>query len=513
MYSISDQEVHLYGSIYARSKRMRAHHNIENKQENQPGVVPPMYGQETKQGEAVPQWQPPPPPFPRPPNRLWLTVILVTVVVVLLAAVSVGIIALVRSGQQRLAAGTPTPIPATTPHPTPTTLPTRQWMQVLAGYHVTEILAAPSDPTVLYACAIAPGVPIENQSVQTILRSADSGATWQNIGKRAQMSRSCELAVNPTDSYEIYVATSSNPPTEQAVSSYILEHTSNGGDSWEAIHPTVNVPGLNVTLPWQGTHLRFAGNRLYSVQALPLSSAPTSQGLRGWHPTALARLLTSKDGGHTWQILDTQLAATGRWAEAYVVNLAYPALFYELTYVPTEPGTAFPSFELSRSVDGGRTWQLVEQHLPWLAPLLPATILTSSENPNVMYLTNTRCPVAQAFRADNWFPTRPSAGSPFSMCTSRDAGKTWKTLQAPGPLAQVMSGGVVDQQGRLYTQATTSGLVEIWCYDPVADMWSQVAQAPRAGNVLAETPTGTAGTTALWLMSTSDQKALYRYII
>ena len=252
--------------------------------------------------------------------------VLVSVVIVLLVAVSVGVVALVQSDQQHVTAGTPTPILTATPRPTatpistatpqptptPTTLPTRQWMQVLTGYHVTEILAAPSHPTVLYACAIAPGVPVEYQSVQTVLSSADSGTTWQDIGKRAQMSRGCELAINPTDSYEIYVATSSNPSADQAVPSYILEHTSNGGKSWETIHPTVNVPGLNTPLPWQGTQLRFAGNRLYSVQLLPLSSAPMPQGTHGWHPSALGRLLTSTDGGHTWQVLDTQLAAD--WA-------------------------------------------------------------------------------------------------------------------------------------------------------------------------------------------------------
>lgn len=59
----------------------------------------------------------------------------------------------------------------------------------------------------------------EYRSVQTVLRSVDFGATWQDTGKRAQMSRDCELTINPTDSCETYVATSSNPPTNQAVPS------------------------------------------------------------------------------------------------------------------------------------------------------------------------------------------------------------------------------------------------------------------------------------------------------
>lgn len=490
---------------------MSTHRNIERELEKRPDAAPPMHGQETKRGEAIPQWQPPAPSSQQRSNRYRVTVVLVAVAIVLFAAMSVGV-ALVQSGQRHVPAQKPAPILTATAQPAPssTTTSTGQWLQVLTGYHVTEILAAPGHSTVLYACAIAPQVPVEYQSVQTVLRSADSGLTWQDIGKRAQMSRGCEIAINPTESNNVYVATSSNPPASQAVPSYILEHTSNGGGSWETIHPTVNVPGLNAPLPWQGTQLSFAGNRLYSREALPLSSTSTPQGPQRWRPAALARLLTSTDGGHSWQILDTQLAASGQSAHAYAINPTSPALFYELAYVPTEPGTAFPSFELSRSVDGGQTWQPVLQDLPWLAPLSPATILIGSTNPDVMYLSNTRCPPAQTFRVDGQVPVQPLAGSSLSMCMSRDAGKSWKTLQAPG---LVMGGGVIDQQGYLYTQAITSDSAEIWRYAPLADTWGELTQAPRTGEILAGTPSGAKGLTALWLMSTSGQAALYRFIV
>ena len=78
------------------------------------------------------------------------------------------------------------------------------------------------------------------------------------------MSRGCELVSNPNGSGEVFVATDANLPTGTAVSSNVLEQTTNGGESWETIHPTVEVPGLNTTLAWQGTQLSFAGNRLYS---------------------------------------------------------------------------------------------------------------------------------------------------------------------------------------------------------------------------------------------------------
>ncbi len=199
-------------------------------------------------------------------------------------------------------------------------------------------------------------------------------------------------------------------------------------------------------------------------------------------------------------------------AEAYALNPAHPLIFYELAYVPVEPGTGFPLLELYQSTDGGQTWQSVLQHLPWLAPLSPVSILTGSETPDLVYLTNTRCPAAQAFHASGGPLALPLAGSPFSMCMSSDGGKNWRTLSAPSQFAQTMGGGVVDQKGRLYAQVATSGSVEVWRYDP-AETWSKGVQAPRGGNVLAGTPAGANGTTVIWFMTTSGQTALFRYVI
>jgi hypothetical protein len=214
-------------------------------------------------------------------------------------------------------------------------------------------------------------------------------------------------------------------------------------------------------------------------------------------------------------VLDTQIAAAGQWAEAYAVNPANPAIFYELAFVPLSPGTGFPSLELSTSVDSGKTWQSVLKGLPERSPMgsIPVEILIGSENPNVIYLTNTRFPAAQAYTTGGGPLLRPLAGSPFSLCMSSDAGKSWRTLSAPSQFASTMAGGVVDQQGRLYTRATTSGSMEIWRYNPATDTWSKVTQVPRDGTVIAGTPTGANGNTTLWFMSTSGQAVLSRYVI
>ncbi len=67
----------------------------------------------------------------------------------------------------------------------------------------------------------------------TVLRSADFDAHWQDIGTRAQMGKeNCALAINPTDSFEIYVVTSSN----LAAGSPVLKHASDGGNTYVGDH-------------------------------------------------------------------------------------------------------------------------------------------------------------------------------------------------------------------------------------------------------------------------------------
>jgi hypothetical protein len=120
---------------------------------------------------------------------------------------------------------------------------------------------------------------------------------------------------------------------------------------------------------------------------------------------------------------------------------------------------------------------------------------------------------SQAFHARGGPLVQPLAGSPFSLCLSSDEGRSWRTITPPGQFAYTMGGGVVDRQGRLYAQATVPGSVEIWRYDPATATWSKVTQAPSEGHVLAGTSTGADGTSVLWLMRTTGQAVLYRYVI
>ncbi len=465
---------------------------------------------------------------PGPGRNRWLIASFIILLVVLLLIISTGIVLFVLREQHPITQITPTPNPTVTTQPSATTQPTAtpetptptpppvtgQWINVLNGYKITSMAAAPSNSNVLYACAVPPGLSSDLAGVQTVLRSIDFGNHWQDIGKGAQMSRGCELTINSSDSYEIYVATSSNPATDQNVPSYILKHTSNGGDSWETYQPTVHGPGLQIILKWRGEHLYTTGSRLFSLQALPIPPMPTPIGHQGPLPTTWTRLLMSTDGGHTWGMLDTQLSRTWQSAQTYTVSPVDTNIIYEIVGLPAAiPGTSSSlAVELYKSTDGGTTWQPSLKQIP--VSVASPDVLIGSEKPDLIYLTNTRCPASQAFHADGGPLIQQLAGGGFNLCMSSDGGTNWRTITAPTQLAATMGGGLVDLQGRFYAYATpTSGsAMEIWRYNPINSSWSKLTALPAEGSLQAVTPTGTNGNVALWFMGNAPGNLiLYRY--
>ncbi len=399
-------------------------------------------------------------------------------------------------------------------------------MQVLTGYNVLSLAAAPSHPNVLYACASPAGA---TSTGTTVLRSADFGNHWQDIGVRAQMGKgSCELAINPTDSFEIYVVTSSN----LAAGSSVLKHTSDGGDTWETISPTVHGSGLNSPPPWHqprfGAELSFVGNRLYSLLSLPIPPMPTPQGYQGPSPTSWERLAMSTDGGHTWGVLDSQFERTWQSVWTYAVDPANPNILYEMVGSPgVSPEDQTSSLVvLYKSTDGGATWQ----------PLLNGQAVTTNytplylarNNPTVLYFL-AQCPSSQALQPrGGGFLAVPHAGGLFGLCMSTDGGATWRTIAAPSGLETRMQGGFIDPVGRFYTfvpvQVSASAdpssqenwFQEFWRYDTASRTWSKITQGPRGGVPLAVTPTDANGGIAVWVVRSATgtgQPVLYRYVI
>jgi len=492
--------------------------------EQQPVLIDAQHNGIEQQVQPRQTIQQPPTPPQRPKRNRWLLTTLIILLVALLLVVSFGIVTLLL--QKPHPVPTPTPNPTTTTQPSATTQPTatpstptpspitEQWIGVLNGYKITSLAAAPSNSNVLYACAVPPGLSPDLAGVETVLRSTDLGNHWQDIGSRANMSRGCELAINPTDSYEVYVATSSNPATNPKVSSYVLKHTSNGGDSWETFQPTVHGPGLQILLNWQGRHLYAAGNRLFSLQVLPIPPMPTPVGHQGPLPTTWTRLLMSTDGGHTWGMLDTQLSKTYQSVWTYAVNPLDTNIMYEIVGPPNFLPGQFPKGEFYKSTDGGISWTLQPSLTQITGFIIMPEILIGSEKPEMVYLTNTPCTSSQAFQTGTGALFQQRAGGGFSLCMSSNGGTNWRNIPAPSNLALSMGGGPVDPQGRFYNNATTTpnSAAEIWRYDPTTNAWSKMAALPASGSLQAVTSIGTNGSIAMWFLATTQGKyELYRY--
>ncbi len=193
--------------------------------------------------------------------------------------------------------------------------PAGQWKAVQQGYLFLSIRSAASNPSVPYACATKSAA-VSNQGnsgAVTILRSSDSGDTWQNIGANLLQGSACQLAVNPANSEDIYVFSGGN--TSQAPA--VLHHSSDGGKTWQAIQPSLTAPSIPTTQRLYLQQLEFAGNSLLaidlSIRPLPIASPPGV-------PLALSRLVRSADGGHTWTIIDNQFSAQGLAAQSYAVD-------------------------------------------------------------------------------------------------------------------------------------------------------------------------------------------------
>ncbi len=360
----------------------------------------------------------------RPRGRGWLAGFGAVVVVALVIGLSVFVFA-----QARQHGGTQT---GSTP-------PSGQWQLVLKGYGITSLVAVNSDPAELYACATvepngdgqgAPG-PL------ALLHSTDFGAHWQDVGKTAALSGSCQVTVNAANSNEVYVVTAEG----NGQSSDVLKHSTDGGQTWQTISPVLHSPSGNDTMPWYVQELRLAGNRLYALQWTQLGNVPYAH-----QPPygILSRVVTSTDGGHNWTVFDGQLSSTHLGTFDYVVDPANSNTVYELLGLPWLPpivktagasdvrASAIGSDEkLYKTTDGGATWHMLLDNLPFRSQVQIAI-----DQPNIIYAGGMMGPLPLAGQPniEPQQPVVPGAAGSFQLHISSDGGATWRDIAPPAGL-------------------------------------------------------------------------------
>lgn len=397
-----------------------------------------------------------------------------------------------------------------------------KWVEVLNGYNVASLIAAPNNSLVIYACASHEGY--------TLLRSTDGGTHWQESGKNIGILGSCQFAINPVDSNDLYIVSRSETPPNKSIFSEVLKHSTNGGQTWTTIVPKLSVPGLSSPIEWNVQRLTMQGKHLFGLQPIPLGTLQRQPG--GILPVhfALSRLITSADGGQTWTVLDERFQSAALEVRDYAVDPSNANTLYELVgrllsgtvpggsqLAPTSAPFVAPSGpdgDLYKSTDAGAHWQLVLKDLPpgsevQLAPGQSATL----------YAGGTVLPLpAGANRSGSSFQgsSLSSLGDigSFHLHRSSDGGATWQEIPSL-PAGTFVQTWFVGSGGEVFGLSDGSARKHIIrSYDPASKTWSGINPPQPSGSLLAVTTSKVASGVALWFQtSIGGQVVLYRYIM
>jgi hypothetical protein len=424
-------------------------------------------------------------------NR-WVLAIAIISIATLLVGISIAASALSRNHHSSQAAPPP-----------------GHWVQVLNGFSVDAPVAAPSDRAVLYACAShrTLGTPTSTRvpvAIYTVLRSNDFGTHWQNVGEKLNLVVLCNIAIDPRDANNLYVAGESTnfpPPDGQRMG--VLMHSTDGGESWSVIHPMLKRAGEASAEPWYAEEVKLAGNSFFGL------TFQTGDGLA-----------SSADGGRNWNVPQGHFSNPQQGIYSYAVDPAHPGTIYELVDNFWSAAPSLNSVELYKTSDGGTTWQRLRNDVP-----LGNQVYLASDKPQIVYMIGALGPLHLSTSG----PPRahPQQRIGFNLQVSTDAGTSWRDVLIPEQLSEAEHWAVAPD-GRVYAydgECTSESSVQpaatpgVHCtsalesYDPLTNKWTQLPSPPAQGIFLGATPTGPASATAVWFMGrTNEEVTLYRYV-
>ena len=340
--------------------------------------------------------------------RIWAgfgVIVLVAVIIYLRASLSAWFSSPQPSPTAVIAVFTPSEAPITTPAPTITASPvpiSLYWKRISQGLSFTReniggIVFDPRDPDVMYA---------------GIYKSIDGGITWrpshQGLGRAMVIS----LAMDPHDSRVLYAGTMFSGPYR----------TTDGGNSWHPIHegmdPSERAKSMVIVDPHERNHLYSPGRSILyesfnqgdSWSRIEWSGCPEGMSFGTVHPQEPQKLFSigwcgdqngvyiSEDGGRSWNFSMLEegmvvepfslfrISLTGEILYAAARSEEYGSQLYVshdggLSWMRTDLNDTCTSLvihpeheniaycitgsegKLVRTIDGGLTWQVVNQEM------------------------------------------------------------------------------------------------------------------------------------------------------
>ncbi len=405
------------------------------------------------------------------------------------------------TGSSTTATPTIPPTPAATPQPD-------------LSYRLPVI--APSNPQIVYRMMLASG-----SAVQLVLqRSADGGASWHNFALPAQSNGpQPTIFVSPLDAQKVFVSlggtlVNNTCMPRQGAGSYSTLSSGNnvcglqylsqdGGAHWTQLHfPSNDVLGGFGIGFWVDSRsgvysLQVQDTRLYSALG-PWVSNPYGSGT-----STSPQIVTSDDGGVTWQVMDNGLPLT---TDSLCDAAPAPTGSTVFALLSSTSSCAGKPLTLWRSDDAGAHWAQVTQ-LKNDVPIGMAVVSSGNAAQPLLYLNtgSGSCP------SGAYISFSPASGicggAPTDLQVSADGGKTWHAAPTQGYPDQKRNPG--QPQGVL-SDGSVLFLVnnQFYSWKAGAAAWQQVGPSISGNFQYALVTSASSGQQTLWVV-TSQGSSIY----